>query len=283
MPIPGSYTQPHADLLYKSSDVALRAPSAVLARRKLRDLKLHRKHLSQINGHSQVNGIRKTSRTSKQKEKSREKELQDDASDERRKSSLTETTSKDKTQENSIAQSIEPLSPMTTQAIPAGSQHTATSATADNASTNTGSDQNSNSNPNLPPSTLNQSDPEATIIGRQPSASAAMAIRKHFNAQPLNEVETIARFTYVVRQQGSSVLSHHHGRGGQAGPSSTQAAGGSSAVNALNSKGSNLGNGHVRVEGSDGDSQGWIMGSMGREVRMKDSGGVGTFRLRFRP
>src|ERR1700742_3195748 len=40
---PSSYTFPHADLIYNSSRTALRAPSAVLARRRLRDLKHQRR------------------------------------------------------------------------------------------------------------------------------------------------------------------------------------------------------------------------------------------------
>ena len=81
-------------------------------------------------------------------------------------------------------------------------------------------------------------------IARQTPASLANAVRKHFNAQQLNEAETIAKFLYVVRDNGS-----------RASP---------------------------RTAGSGGDGHGWTMGSQGREVRKGEGGEVG-FRLRFRP
>ena len=55
-----AYTHPHADLIYKSSRVAKRSPSAVYARRKLRDLKHERRKTPQ------------QSRSAKGKEKTKE-------------------------------------------------------------------------------------------------------------------------------------------------------------------------------------------------------------------
>jgi hypothetical protein len=80
-------------------------------------------------------------------------------------------------------------------------------------------------------------------IHQQTPQALSLAIRKHFNAQQLNEAETIARFLYITRDDAR--------REG------------------------------VSTEGSGGDGHGWVMGSQGREVRREEGGGVG-FRLRFR-
>ncbi len=81
-------------------------------------------------------------------------------------------------------------------------------------------------------------------IGKQTPATLATTIRKHFNAQQLSEAETVARFSYVVRQTKAKEA--------------------------------------MRLGVSDGDGMGHWMGSHGREVRRGEGGEVG-FRLRFRP
>lgn len=110
----------------------------------------------------------------------------------------------------------------------------------------------SNTNSDLPPSSLpstvsvtSLSSTDLRDRGRQHPAALANSVRKHFNAQQLNETETIARFTYVVHQGAA------HARG-------------------------------VKTEGSEGDGAGWWMGSHGRAVKKGEGGEVG-FRLRFRP
>jgi hypothetical protein len=98
------------------------------------------------------------------------------------------------------------------------------------------------------PSTIHAQPTLSTIsevhIGRQPAAALSNIVRKHFNAQQLSEAETVARFAYVARQTRSPE--------------------------------------NVRTEGSDGDGEGFWMGSQGREIRRGEGGEVG-FRLRFRP
>jgi hypothetical protein len=59
---PSSYTHSHAELIYASSRTALRSPSAVLARQRLRDLKHQRRK-------SNGNAISKDTNKSKEKEK----------------------------------------------------------------------------------------------------------------------------------------------------------------------------------------------------------------------
>jgi hypothetical protein len=86
--------------------------------------------------------------------------------------------------------------------------------------------------------------PPREQIERQTPVALALAVRKHFNAQQLNEAETVARFIYVARHGASR--------------------------------------GVVKTEGADGSGNGFVMGSMGREIRCGDGGEVG-FRLRFRP
>jgi hypothetical protein len=89
----------------------------------------------------------------------------------------------------------------------------------------------------------------STYLGpRVPAWHLASAVRKHFNAQQLagGEADTIARFIYVVQQNASSSV--------------------------------------VRTEGSEGDGEGYWMGSNGREQKRIDGpGGEAGFRLRFRP
>jgi hypothetical protein len=68
LPIPAPYTHPHAELLYKSSEVALRSPSQVAARRKLHDLKAARRRDSTV-GSSLLKG----KETLKERERSSER------------------------------------------------------------------------------------------------------------------------------------------------------------------------------------------------------------------
>ncbi|EXJ57975.1 hypothetical protein A1O7_05398 [Cladophialophora yegresii CBS 114405] len=92
------------------------------------------------------------------------------------------------------------------------------------------------------------SNPSTYLGPNQPASHLAAAVRKHFNAQQLigGEADTIARFIYVVQQNGSSR--------------------------------------QVRTEGSEGDGSGYWMGGNGREQRRVDGpGGEVGFRLRFRP
>ncbi|KAJ9609367.1 hypothetical protein H2200_005694 [Cladophialophora chaetospira] len=104
-----------------------------------------------------------------------------------------------------------------------------------------------------PPSEQDQSSTlstsASTYLGpRLPASNLASAVRKHFNAQQLvgGEADTIARFIYVVQQNGSTR--------------------------------------QVRTEGSEGDGTGYWMGSNGREQRKVDGpGGEVGFRLRFKP
>lgn len=86
--------------------------------------------------------------------------------------------------------------------------------------------------------------PPVEQIERQNPQHLAAAVRKHFNAQQLNEAETISRFIYVARNSASRDI--------------------------------------VSTEGSAGDGHGYIMGSHGREVR-RGEGGEPGFRLRFAP
>lgn len=95
---------------------------------------------------------------------------------------------------------------------------------------------------------------------RQPPASLALAVRRHFNSAQVNEGDAIAKFLYVVRHGGH-------------------------------------GDGDIRlIEGGSGDGKGRVIGSAGRAVDRgigisggdgnKDEGGGGCdlgFRLRFRP
>jgi len=66
LPVPAAFNHGHAELTYTSSELALRAPSAVQARRKLRDQKHQRRKLQQ----AQTNG---TGKSSKSKDKGKER------------------------------------------------------------------------------------------------------------------------------------------------------------------------------------------------------------------
>lgn len=189
--VPPAFNQPHAEVTYRSSEIALRAPSAVHYRRKLRGQQHHRRKLRR----APTNGLGK-SNTSREQEKGKSKHS---------------NPNKPPTVDLSIAQSIEP---------------------PDHAP-----------DPDHPPSSPSSS--VTTYLGpREPTSHLANAVRKHFNAQQLSEADTIARFIYVVQQNGRA----------------------------------------VRTEGSRGDGSGHWMGSQGREVRRNDGpGGETGFRLRFRP
>ncbi|KIV84302.1 hypothetical protein PV11_00090 [Exophiala sideris] len=176
--VASAFNHPHAELTYTSSDLALRTPSAVYARRKLHEQKQQRRKLQQ----TQQNGSKNTK-------------------------------SKDKSKDNvptstSVAQSVE------------------------------AHDHNSELGVDAPTAT-------STYLGRrEPASHLVNAVRKHFNAQQLSEADTIARFIYVVQQNGKT----------------------------------------VRTEGSAGDGRGYWMGSHGRQIRKIDGpGGEVGFRLRFRP
>lgn len=181
-------------MTFSSSKIALRAPSVVAYRRKLRDQKHQRRKLRQT---QQANGAAKSTTTST-KSKDKEKGKLKDPSH----------TEKPSSTNPSIAQSIEPLD----QEVSPSSPSTASTTT--------------------------------NLSRREPASHLATAVRKHFNAQQLNEPDMIARFIYVVQQNGRA----------------------------------------VRTEGSGGDGSGSWMGSHGRAVRRLDGpGGEVGFRLRFRP
>lgn len=178
---PSSYTHPHAELLYKSSETALLAPSQVAARRRLRDLKAARRRDSAVG-----TGLLKGKEVSKERERSSER--------------------------------LKQLGVAETTILPSA-----------------GSGQ------------------------RQPPATLALAVRRHFNSAQVNEGDAIARFLYVVRHGG-------HGEG------------------------------NIRLIGGNGDGKGRVIGSSGRAVERglgisggdgnKNEGGGGCdlgFRLRFRP
>lgn len=311
--IPSAYTRPHAELLYNSCDIALRAPSKVLARRKAQDLKIYQKRQSQQESRAQTNGISKPSKTvrgrDKDKKSSKNKEKADAAND-------------NATGHDSLGAPPSPTSHP--------SQHESSSNSAEIASrsSRTASEEAADDLTYVIPPSLNSLNPEATIIGSTPANALYTSIRKHFNAQQLNEADTIARFSYVIRQQGSSIASRTHSLAQRSGPlppttaeliasTAAQAAqNASSAMSALQptisisapgaaantstsapskstahtahslSAPRTLAGNHVEVEGSFGDGRGHIMGttSCGRQVRMSDSvGGGSTFRLRFRP
>lgn len=313
--IPSAYTRPHAELLYNSCDIALRAPSKVLARRKAQDLRTHQKRQAQQNqdARAHTNGISKSSKVGRAKDKDKKSSKSKDRVD---------------TPNDSVAGHDSLGAPPSPTSHP--SQQESNSISAENASrsSRTASEEASDQQTYTIPLTLNQLDPEATIIGSTSANSLFTSIRKHFNAQQLNEAETIARFSYVIRQQGSPIASRTQSLAQRSGPlppttaeliastaaqaahnaSSTMsglqpvisisapgaAAATSTAASSKNTAHTShslsaprtLAGNHIEVEGSYGDGRGHIMGttSCGRQVKMSDSvGGGGTFRLRFRP
>ncbi|KAK5957233.1 hypothetical protein OHC33_001605 [Knufia fluminis] len=318
--IPSSYTQSHAELLYSSCDLALRAPSQVLARRKAHDLKVYRrKQADQIsNGRSQANGVSKTQKTMRIKEKDKknngkDKDAKDDTTD-------TPMISIEGPPSPTSHPSQQDANSNTADNVSRTSRHSPTISTVDH-------QPQPEEDPDAVPLSLNQQAPEDTVVGSLSPGSLATSIRTHFNAQQVNEAETIAKFTYVVRQQGSSTaprilpLSQRLGilplpqttaesiasvasNAGNtalnslaavsaappgAAASSTTADKGKANAHSAHSLSAPrvLGGNHIEVEGSYGDGTGWIMGttSCGRQVRIQDGGGggAGAFRLRFRP
>ncbi|KAJ9654089.1 hypothetical protein H2198_006828 [Neophaeococcomyces mojaviensis] len=318
--LPSSFTQSHAELLYKSCDIAFRAPSQVLARKKAHDLKSYRRKQAQLNSNSRAaaNGVSKSTRGSRTRDKDKDSNTDTSSRDGRRRTN----NGKEKATNDEVSARLTVEAPPSPTSHP--SNQDSLSNPADNASRTSRltpleqQQQVETDDPNVIPSTLNQADPESTILGSQSPGSLATSIRKHFNAQQLNEAETIARFTYVVRQQGSNThsrmlpLAHRLGilpLPTLGAASSTVTAGSSTAAAASVLSGlpaaapptssrpnthysvltstatSTMGGNHTQVEGSYGDGSGWIMGttSCGRQMRTPGEGGGGTFRLRFRP
>lgn len=311
--MPSAYTQPHADMLYKSCELALRAPSQVAARKKARDLKQYRKQQIQ-QSRVQTNGIAKTkSAKSKDGRRSnmRKRDIAGDG-DGGLQLPIEEPPSPNSNSHRSLQDAGSNPSDAASRQSPAASMENDEPINPEDS--------------NEIPLSLNQANPEATTIGSLSPTFLATSIRKHFNAQQLNEAETIARFTYVARQQGSLVTSRTPSLTQRVGtallPSTiaenianiaeaarldSTAATGIAAVNTSNNTGAasgsaptsksnthnthgisatrTLGGQHIEFEGNYGDGQGWIMGttSCGRQVRIQDGGGVGAFRMRFRP
>lgn len=314
--IPSAYTRPHAELLYNSCDLALRAPSKVLARRKAQDLKLYQKRQAQQAQDTRVhaNGISKSSKISRVKDKEKK---------------ASKTRERVENSGNSAAGHDSVGAPPSPNSHP--SQQESNSISMENASrsSRTASVEASDElDESIPPS-LNQSNPEATVIGSTAASSLFTSIRKHFNAQQLNEADTIARFSYVIRQQGSPIASRTQplaqrtvslpattaeliaNTAAQAARNTSSTSTGSQSAVIISASGPvvtnasattttkstahnthslsaprTLAGNHIEVEGSYGDGRGNIMGttSCGRQVRMSDSvGGGGSFRLRFRP
>lgn len=190
LPTAPSYTHPHADILYKTSLTAMRAPSQVQARKRMLEARQQQRQKAA------------QPPASKKKAKTNAADRNSDTSKENDPPDVTDRQNGDGSGSASGNVTPEPFD---------------SSGTA------------------LPP---------VEQIERQNPQHLASAVRKHFNAQQLNEAETISRFIYVAR----------------------------------NSTGHDM----VQTEGSAGDGHGSIMGSHGREVR-RGEGGEPGFRLRFRP
>lgn len=190
LPTAPGYTQPHADILYRSSLAAMRAPSQVQTRKRMLEAR----------------------------QQQRQKAAQPPPSKKKSKVSAADKNS-DTSKENDPPDAVD-------------------RANADGSGSGSGSgtpDPFDSSGVPLPP---------VEQIERQSPQQLASAVRKHFNAQQLNEAETISRFIYVARHS--------------------------------------IGQDNVRTEGSEGDGHGYIMGGHGREIRRSEGGEPG-FRLRFRP
>ena len=313
--IPSSYTQTHADILYNSCDLALQAPSQVLARRKAHDLKLYRRKQAEqtSNSRTETNGISKAIKGTRAKEKDKRGNGKD-------KDAAAEPT------DTPMTSIEEPPSPTSHP-----SQQDSSSNPADNTSRASRQSPDHQVAPGEGPGTiplsLNQQAPEETVVGSLSPNSLSTSIRTHFNAQQVNEAETIARFAYVVRQQGSNIAPRIHPFSQRLGilplqpttaesiatvasnashaalnniPTASAAASGAATSSGVVEKGKanahtahslsaprSLGGNNIEVEGSYGDGHGWVMGTTnrGRQIRVHDGGGggSGTFRLRFRP
>ncbi|KIW19777.1 hypothetical protein PV08_00352 [Exophiala spinifera] len=212
LPVPSTLNHPHADLTYKSSRVALRAPSAVQARRKLREQKHQRRNANPSLNAAQTNGMGTSTSTTTGKNSNN--------------NSKSSSKDKDRDRERKEGGNAYATNNNNTNDSTAAAAHDRSSEQASST---------------LSASTTSSS----TFLGRrEPASHLANAVRKHFNAQQLSEADTIARFIYVVQQNGRT----------------------------------------VRTEGSGGDGTGSWMGSHGRQVRRIDGpGGEVGFRLRFRP
>lgn len=182
----------------------MRAPSRVLARRKTQDLKLYRKrqaHQAQET-RTHANGVSRPSRSSRKDKEKKSGKAREKA---------------DVSNDNNVAhESIE--APPSPNSHP--SQPESNSISAENASrsSRTASEEALDNARHVIPHSLNQSDPEATVIGPTSATTLFTSVRKHFNAQQLNEADTIARFSYVVRQQGSSMSSRTQPLAQRSGP-----------------------------------------------------------------
>ena len=274
--------------------MALRAPSQVLARRKAHDLKLYRRKNAEqtSNGRSRAIGVSKTHKGSRAKEKdkksnTKEKLLNYDTAD-------TPMVSIEGPPSPSSHPSQQDSSSNPADNASRTSRHSPTVSTADHLP-EPGED------PNTIPASLNQQSPEDTVIGSISPANLATSIRTHFNAQQVNEAETIAKFTYVVRQQGSlmapriqplcqrlgilplpqttaesiaivaSNASNTAATSSTAvsvaalGVAATSTAAEKAKANAHTAHGLSaprlLGGNHIEFEGSYGDGEGWIMGT----------------------
>ena len=316
--IPPSFTQSHADLLYKSCDLATRAPSQVLAKKKAHDLKIYRRKQAQLNSNTRAatNGVSRGTRGSRTRDKDKDSNTDTASRDGRRKNNNGKE--KDTSNDPSTQLVVEvPPSPTSHPSIQDSHSNSADNVSGISRLTPIEHRQPDDAQEDLYTisASLNQSNPELTILESQSPAFLATSIRKHFNAQQLNESETIARFTYVVRQQGSNThsriqpLAHRLGilppsltlgHPTTAAPAGLLAAAPGAMFTGASSTStkpgihhsplaltatSTLGGNNIQAEGSYGDGSGWIMGttSCGRQVRMPGEGGGGTFRLRFRP
>ena len=190
LPTAPSYTHPHADILYKTSLTAMRAPSQIQARKRMLEAR----------------------------QQQRRKAAQPQNSKKKAKATAADKNS-DTSKENDPPDAIDKING---------------DGSGSGSGTGTPDPFDASGIP-LPP---------VEQIERQNPQHLASAVRKHFNAQQLNEAETISRFIYVARN--------------------------------------NTGRDTVKTEGSEGDLHGHIMGSHGREVR-RGEGGEPGFRLRFRP
>ena len=195
------------------------------------------------------------------------------------------------------------------------SRHTPTVSTADH-------QPRPEEDPDMIPLSLNQQAPEHTVVGSLSPNSLATSLRTHFNAQQVNEAETIAKFTYVVRQQGSTtapriqplsqrlatlplpqttaesiaaVASNAGSTALNSLPAVSTVANGNAPLSTAADKGKAnahtahslsaprlLGGNHIEVEGSYGDGHGWIMGTTSRGRQIRIEDGGGGGSGTFR-
>lgn len=168
---PSTFCHAHADIIHKSSATALRSPSAVLARRRLREEKHRRRKLDHL---QLVNDTSTTTSNKPGKSKNKSRRADKDKDKDGSKTSTLETSS---TVGSTVAQSIEP--PDATQSTTQSQPH--------------------------PPSSPSSTSTTTYLGPPEPSSQLAVSVRKHFNAQQVSEADTIARFTYVLQQVGRPV------------------------------------------------------------------------------